>query len=89
MMESISHLSSQDKGSGETTGLEPYNVPDTMGRYMRITVTDNSENNWASITEVKINGESQTTPPAPREICGNGVDDDGDGQTDEGCQARW
>jgi hypothetical protein len=58
-----------------------------MGRYMRITVTDNSENNWASITEVKINGEGQTTPPPPREICGNGVDDDGDGQTDEGCQA--
>ena len=75
------------QSSGETTGLERYNVPDTMGRYMRITVTDNSENNWASITEVKINGESQTTPPAPREICGNGVDDDGDGQTDEGCQA--
>ena len=23
---------------------------------MRITVTDNSENNWASITEVRING---------------------------------
>ena len=74
------------QSSGETTGLESYNVPDTMGRYMRITVTDNSENNWASITEVRINGEPQTTPPPPREICGNGVDDDGDGQTDEGCQ---
>jgi hypothetical protein len=51
------------QSSGETTGLESYNVPDTMGRYMRITVTDNSENNWASITEVRINGEPQTTPP--------------------------
>jgi hypothetical protein len=78
---------SDRQSSGETTGLEPYNVPDAMGRFMRITVTDNSENNWASITEVKINREPQTTPPAPREICGNGVDDDGDGQTDEGCQA--
>ena len=75
------------QSSGETTGLEQYNVPDTMGRYMRITVTDNTENDWSSITEVRINGEPQTTPPAPREICGNGVDDDGDGQTDEGCQA--
>ena len=74
------------QSSGETTGLERYNVPDTMGRYMRITVTDNTENSWSSITEVRINGGPQTTPPAPREICGNGVDDDGDGQIDEGCQ---
>ena len=28
------------QSSGETTGLERYNVPDTMGRYMRITVTE-------------------------------------------------
>ena len=77
------------QSSGETTGLERYDVPDTMGRYMRITVTGNSENSWSSITEVRINGEPQTTPPAPMEICGNGVDDDGDGQTDEGCQVWW
>jgi hypothetical protein len=73
------------QSSGRTTGLESYNVPDTMGQYVRITVTDNTENSWSSISEVRINGP-QTTPPAPREICGNGVDDDGDGQTDEGCQ---
>jgi F5/8 type C domain len=75
------------QSSGSTTGLESYNVPDTMGQYVRITVTDNTENSWSSITEVRINGEPQTTPPpAPREICGNGVDDDRDGQVDEGCQ---
>lgn len=28
-----------------------------------------------------------TQPPAPTEICGNGIDDDGDGQVDEGCPA--
>jgi F5/8 type C domain len=72
------------KSSGETTGLESYNVPDTVGQYMRITVTGNSENSWSSITEVNINGESQA--PTPSEICGNNQDDDGDGQTDEGCQ---
>jgi F5/8 type C domain len=53
------------KSSGETTGLEPYNIPDTMGRYMRITVTGNTENSWSSISEAKINGEPQTTPPSP------------------------
>jgi hypothetical protein len=74
------------RSSGDTTGLERYNIPDTMGRYMRITVTGNTENSWASITEVKINGGSQAPAPTPREICGNGQDDDGDGQIDEGCQ---
>ena len=75
------------QSSGRTTGLEPYNVQDTMGRFVRITVTGNNENSWSSISEVKINGGPQTSPPAPREICGNGVDDDRDGQIDEGCQA--
>jgi F5/8 type C domain len=73
------------QSSGRTTGLESYDVRDTMAKYVRITVTDNTENDWSSITEVRINGEPQTTPPAQREICGNGVDDDGDGQIDEGC----
>ena len=50
------------QSSGETTGLEPYNVPDTMGRYMRITVTGNNENSWSSITEVRINGGATPTP---------------------------
>ena len=77
---------SGQKSSGRTTGLESYNVPDTMGRFVRITVTDNTENDWSSITEVDINGDSQAPPPTPREICGNGQDDDGDGQIDEGCQ---
>ena len=74
------------QSSGRTTGLESYNVPDTMGRFVRITVTDNTENDWSSITEVDINGDSQAPAPTPREICGNGQDDDGDGQIDEGCQ---
>jgi F5/8 type C domain len=48
------------QSSGRTTGLEPYNVQDTMGRYVRVTVTDNTENSWSSISEVKINGGPQT-----------------------------
>src|ERR687896_1639325 len=70
------------QSSGKTTSPETYNVEDTSKRYLRITVTANTENNWASITEVKIN--AKTSSPSP-EICGNGIDDDKDGQIDEGC----
>lgn len=31
-------------------------------------------------------GTSTPPPPPPTEICGNGIDDDGDGEIDEGCQ---
>src|SRR5829696_2794379 len=70
------------QSSGKTTAPETYNVEDTTKRYLRITVMANSENDWASITEVKIN--AKTSSPSP-EICGNGIDDDDDGQIDEGC----
>ena len=73
------------RSSGTTVALEPYDVTDTDARYLRITVEGNSENNWASITEVDINGDSQTPSPSPEEICGNGEDDNGDGRIDEGC----
>jgi F5/8 type C domain len=73
------------KSSGKTTSPEKYDVQDTEAKYIRITVDENSETDWASITEVDINGGSQTPVPTPKEICGNGVDDDKDGQIDEGC----
>jgi hypothetical protein len=76
------------QSSGTTLAAEPYNVDDTFAKFIRITVEGNSENNWASITEVDINGDSQTPTPTPKEICGNGEDDDGDGQIDEGCQTN-
>jgi hypothetical protein len=63
---------------------EAYNVVDTNAKYLRITDMRNSENSWASITEVDINGDIQTPSPSP-EICGNGKDDDKDGQIDEEC----
>jgi hypothetical protein len=72
------------KSSGKTMSPEAYNVIDTNAKYLRITDLRNSENSWASITEVDINGDTQTPSPSP-EICGNGKDDDGDGQIDEGC----
>jgi hypothetical protein len=74
------------KSSGKTMSPEAYNVIDTNAKYLRITDLRNSENSWASITEVDINGDTQTPSPSP-EICGNGKDDDGDGQIDEGCSS--
>jgi hypothetical protein len=77
------------QSSGNSISLERYDVTDTNARYVRITVTGNTENNWASISEVEINGESGTTPlppppppPPVTEICNNGIDDDGDGLID-------
>ena len=72
------------KSSGKTISPEAYNVIDTNAKYLRITDLRNSENGWASITEVDINGDIQAPSPSP-EICGNGKDDDGDGRIDEGC----
>jgi F5/8 type C domain/Putative metal-binding motif len=74
------------QSSGQTIGLERYDVRDTMSRYVRITVTGNTENRWSSISEVRVNGGAETPPPPPsQEICGNGIDDNGNGQVDEGC----
>jgi len=60
------------KSSGTTVSPERYSLPqETTGRYVRITVNGNTENNWASITELSIDGFSsssggrvpQDTPP--------------------------
>ncbi len=37
-----------------TDAIEVYDIPDTIGKYLRITVTGNSMNNWASINEIDI-----------------------------------
>lgn len=46
--------------SGTTASLEKYDVPDTNARYLRITVNGNTQNLWASITEVSIGIVSAT-----------------------------
>jgi F5/8 type C domain/Domain of Unknown Function (DUF1080) len=55
------------KSSGTTLSFETYTLPsNTNGRYVRITVTANTENTWASISELRINGyQSSTSPPPP------------------------
>jgi hypothetical protein len=68
------------KSSGTTVALEANDItPPVSAKYVRVTVTGNTENNWASISEVAINKRDVTTPP---EDCNNGIDDDGDGLID-------
>ena len=42
------------KSSGSTMNSEKYKVTDTNARYLRITVNGNSQNTYASITEISI-----------------------------------
>ncbi len=67
-----------DDSSGTTKSFERYNVPPgTNARYLKITVTGNSEgNDYASISELDVYGN------IPKEICDNSIDDDGDGLID-------
>jgi hypothetical protein len=52
------------KSSGTTLSPESYNLPaNTVGRFVRITVNGNTQNNWASITEIAVNGFGGTSPP--------------------------
>jgi hypothetical protein len=51
------------KSSGTTSSYERYSFPEISGRYVRITVNGNTENQWASITEIKVNGFKQNTAP--------------------------
>jgi F5/8 type C domain/Calcineurin-like phosphoesterase len=42
------------KSSGSTLGPEKYDIGDTNARYIRVTVNGNTQNSWASITEISI-----------------------------------
>jgi F5/8 type C domain/FG-GAP repeat len=42
--------------SGTTTSSEIYTIPSTNARYIKVTVNGNTQNNWASITELDIFG---------------------------------
>ena len=50
------------KSSGTTTDPESYKIAETTkARYVKITVNGNTNNNWASITEIDVRGFSSTT----------------------------
>ena len=48
--------------SGTTTSPERYTLPTgTEGRYIRITVNGNTQNEWASITQISVLGQTGST----------------------------
>jgi F5/8 type C domain len=54
------------KSTGTTLSPERYNLPaNTVGRFVRIIVNGNTQNNWASITEIAVNGFAGTTSHPP------------------------
>jgi hypothetical protein len=52
------------KSSGTTASEERYSFSDTSARYVRIVVNGNSDNSWASITEIGVNGRSASSASA-------------------------
>src|SRR5438876_872265 len=52
------------KSSGTSLSAETYIIPTNVtARFVRITVNGNTENNWASITELSVDGLSNNTLP--------------------------
>jgi biopolymer transport protein ExbD len=51
----FANVSRSTNSSGSTLNLEKYNIADTNARYIRITVNGNTQNSYASITEISIN----------------------------------
>jgi hypothetical protein len=49
--------------SGQTTQVENYDFKDNDARYVRIKVNGNTQNNWASITEIAVFGFGPAVPP--------------------------
>ncbi len=54
----------EKKSSGTTTNLEKYGLSNINARYVKITVNGNTQNDYASITEVKVSIQN-TSPPTP------------------------
>ena len=51
--------------SARTNSFQSYDVADTNARYVRVTVNGNTQNDWASINEIRIRGiaGADNTPP--------------------------
>jgi hypothetical protein len=69
------------RSSGTTLNPENYNFADVNARYVRITVNGNTENTYASITEINVIGFGGGGG-GTAEICNNLIDDDLDGLID-------
>ncbi len=53
------------KSSGTTSDFEIYDTTDIKTRYLKITVTGNTQNNWVSITDIKFNDNKQSDKKVP------------------------
>ncbi|HTH23031.1 MAG TPA: LamG-like jellyroll fold domain-containing protein, partial [Nitrososphaeraceae archaeon] len=51
--------------SGTTLSPEKYDIVDVNARYVKITVNGNTQNQWASITEIDVYGPDPSQPPPP------------------------
>jgi hypothetical protein len=76
----------EKKSSGTTLNFEKYNLPDTNARYIKITVNGNSQNDYASITEVKVTTRNTSPPTTPT---GGGSTGDDSGSAGDGVKAIY
>jgi hypothetical protein len=61
----VGSTNTQRMSTGTTTSPERYDFADVNARFVRITVTGNTANNFASITEVDIYAADSAPPPPP------------------------
>jgi hypothetical protein len=61
------------KSSGKTLSAERYDFPEIVPRYIRITINGNTENNYASITEINVNGYNGITTTATSQLRSNSL----------------
>ena len=54
-----------ETSSGLTNGPEKFDIPDVKARFLKITVNDNSINDWSSISEIDINNPIAPGSPSP------------------------
>jgi F5/8 type C domain/Calcineurin-like phosphoesterase len=47
-----------NQSSGTTPSFEKYNIPDTNARYIRVAVNGNTQNSYATISEISVNAIS-------------------------------
>lgn len=73
--------------NGTTTTSETYRFsPKATGRYLRLTFQGNTQNDWASVTELHASASGGSTPPPPPPDAGTGSGmDGGSGSTSWTC----
>ncbi len=54
----------EGESGGDTTEPEQFDFEDTKARYVKLICYGNSQNNWNSITEVRINSVTTSTSPS-------------------------